>query len=120
MVTTITKRSNTRKGPTVATMICQPAKERPKNKAGRRKNTTSMYTTANQRYLAVMLPSFLAVEIGTFLVAGTAYQRQIPDKLKKRWQRAICSDKYSLLPSLASEAKMAVKVVPMLDPRVRG
>lgn len=94
--------------------------ERPKMERGRKKNMRMRYMMANQRYFAVVLPSFLASMIGIFRIKGMGYQRRMPEMLKKRWQSAIWILFSSLSPELAMAASRPVAVVPMLEPRVNG
>lgn len=45
---------------------------------------------------------------------------RMPEMLKKRWQKATCSDRGMDSASCASADKIPVIVVPILEPRVRG
>ena len=75
---------------------------------------------ANQRYLAVVSPSFLAIRIGTFLINGTGNHNRIPEILKNRWHMETLSEFSKSSPSCASAASTEVNVVPILDPSVSG
>ena len=43
-----------------------------------------------------------------------------PVRLKNKWHKAICSDGLKVSADAASEARRAVMVVPMLEPRISG
>ena len=53
-------------GSATARRIFQPASDKPKTAAGRRKKANTKYAMANQRYVAVLLPRVFATLIGTF------------------------------------------------------
>ena len=67
--------------------------------------------------MRVTLPSFRAMFMGTLRQAGMGYQTRMPEMLKKRCARAVCM---AVILSDTRADMMAVKVVPMLAPRVRG
>ena len=58
MMTTNRKRSI--KGTETPRRICQPASDKPKTAAGRRKKTIIRYATANHQLSAVFLPKLFA------------------------------------------------------------
>mmetsp|Transcript_12271 Transcript_12271/g.17255 ORF Transcript_12271/g.17255 Transcript_12271/m.17255 type:complete len:251 (+) Transcript_12271:226-978(+) len=96
---------------------CSKQAERPRRMRGRAKNMTRMYTMGNPRQTRVALPSLRARLRGTRRMKGMGYQMRIPEMLKKRWARAVCM---AVILSETRAAMTAVKVVPMLAPRVRG
>ena len=97
-----------------------PATDRPNTMPGMTRNTTKRYRKANQRYLAVVLPSIFARLIGTLRITGTGYQMRMPKMLKKRCESATWRVCWKTSRLDARAARMAVKVVPMLAPSVSG
>lgn len=81
-----------RKGAPTPTITCQPARDRPKTKAGRSKKQRRRYKTANQRYFAVRSPRIRAILTGRRR-NGRGYHNRMPKMLKRRWHRAICVHK---------------------------
>eukprot|EP00795_Rhopilema_esculentum_P014041 gene14041-biopygen3917 len=74
---------NSKTGMPIPKKTAVPAKERPNTIPGITKKTMKMYTIANQRNLAVVLPRHFAMFMGTFLIKGTGYHTRMPDMLKK-------------------------------------
>lgn len=71
-------------GMPTAARTYQPGMESANTVRGIRKNMMSRYMMANHLYLAVVLPSNLAIDMGTLRMNGSGYHIRIPVRLKKR------------------------------------
>merc|ERR1719198_2956460 len=82
---TPTTKKKTRRTSTATTMhAAVAASERAMKMSGTRKKQTARYASANQRYLAVVLPMNLAALIGIGRSGQMTYHTMMPDRLKKR------------------------------------
>lgn len=113
--------NSSNRGAPTPSKIFHPGTERTKTKAGNIKNIRKRYTSANQRYFAVVFPRAFDRGIGKRM-KGMGQKIKIAEMLKKRWQKASCRPFLKPCPSFddASAANRPVAVVPMLEPKVSG